>query len=241
MDYSVNVTQKGTYTYPIHKHKDVEIMLYFDGTGEMRTEIGIFPFCRGTIIIMPKGMLHGSSSEHTFCNLSISGDSPLFPEIKKPSILNSNDDIMAIGETIAKNRFRDNGYINSLIDTYILMILDAMNVKTKLEESIETIQNKIHHSFLNDDFIVERELEQSGYAEDYIRSAFKQKTGKRPIEYMNDCRIRNACRLFKIYGRSLSVIEVAGKCGFKDAVYFSKQFKKVTGVSPSEYLKSITE
>jgi AraC-like DNA-binding protein len=38
------------------------------------------------------------------------------------------------------------------------------------------------------------------------------------------------------YGKSVSLTEVAEKCGFTDYVYFSKKFKAVTGIAPRTYI-----
>jgi AraC-like DNA-binding protein len=52
-------------------------------------------------------------------------------------------------------------------------------------------------------------------------------------------KIDHARRLLEIYGRSITVAEVAEACGFEDAVYFSKRFKQFTGVSPEAYKKQL--
>jgi two-component system response regulator YesN len=67
----------------------------------------------------------------------------------------------------------------------------------------------------------------------YFSILFKKKTGQTFIDYLINLRIREAKRLLcqtedKIY-------EVAEGAGFKDVKYFSKLFKKLTGLKPVEY------
>lgn len=71
------------------------------------------------------------------------------------------------------------------------------------------------------------------------RSAFFKKTkmllGVSPNDFIRDLRIKRATLL--IESDTLSLAEVAYKCGFSDPNYFGKCFKKFTGYSPSEYKK----
>jgi two-component system response regulator YesN len=67
----------------------------------------------------------------------------------------------------------------------------------------------------------------------YASRIFKQETGKNFVDYLNEVRIEKAkeflCDVqYKIY-------EVADLIGVQDAHYFSKIFKKHTGLTPSEY------
>ena len=74
MSYTINRTQKGILRYPMHAHKNYEIMLYLEGEGYMSTDSGEFPFRPGTIIFVPPNVRHGSVSENGFKNISIEGE-----------------------------------------------------------------------------------------------------------------------------------------------------------------------
>jgi len=62
---------------------------------------------------------------------------------------------------------------------------------------------------------------------------FKRRTGCAPIDFFIRLRMRQACRL--LCGTSLSVKEVAAALGYEDPFYFSRMFKSVVQVAPSEY------
>jgi transcriptional regulator GlxA family with amidase domain len=62
---------------------------------------------------------------------------------------------------------------------------------------------------------------------------FKRATGHTPIDFFIHLRMRRACELLK--GTSLRVKEVAASLGYDDQFYFSRVFKSVNHVAPSEY------
>ena len=62
---------------------------------------------------------------------------------------------------------------------------------------------------------------------------FKRLTGFAPIDFFIRLRMSQACKLLDT--TSLSVKEVAAKLGYNDPFYFSRIFKSVNRVAPSEY------
>lgn len=69
----------------------------------------------------------------------------------------------------------------------------------------------------------------------YICYCFKRDKQMTINDYLNQVRIEKAIALFQDHVESIGF--VAEKTGFTSASYFSKQFKKATGLPPSEYLK----
>ncbi len=65
---------------------------------------------------------------------------------------------------------------------------------------------------------------------------FKRTFQSTPIDYVKQIRIRHACRL--LVNTSLSILDVALKCGFYDHSHFTHQFKGAMGVSPVGYRKA---
>ena len=70
----------------------------------------------------------------------------------------------------------------------------------------------------------------------FIRS-FKHCTGSTPMQYILSKRIYNAEIL--LHDSTYNVTEIAEIVGYDNPLYFSRIFKKVKGVSPSEYRKNI--
>lgn len=67
----------------------------------------------------------------------------------------------------------------------------------------------------------------------YISAVVKKHTGIPMHQYVMQKRISAA--LSMLMTKKYSVGEISEKCGFSDIYHFSKTFKKITGISPSEY------
>jgi len=70
----------------------------------------------------------------------------------------------------------------------------------------------------------------------FIRN-FKQYTGSTPMQYILSIRIYNAEALLQ--NEQYNVTEISNIVGYDNPLYFSRIFKKVKGLSPSEYRKNI--
>jgi AraC-like DNA-binding protein/mannose-6-phosphate isomerase-like protein (cupin superfamily) len=66
---------------------------------------------------------------------------------------------------------------------------------------------------------------------------FKMAIGTSPIDYILRRRIAEACELMRDPVRNLT--EIGIDVGFSDGNYFSRQFKRVMGLSPREYRRSL--
>lgn len=66
---------------------------------------------------------------------------------------------------------------------------------------------------------------------------FKTKTKKSFVEYLNEIRVSNACKL--LLETEMGISEIAYACGYKTASNFNQLFKKLTGTTPKEYRKKL--
>lgn len=72
-------------------------------------------------------------------------------------------------------------------------------------------------------------------AEGSLCRFFKKHMGITLFEYLNQIKTEFACRL--LMDQELSITEVCLDSGFNNLSHFNKQFKRITGVPPSEYRK----
>lgn len=72
---------------------------------------------------------------------------------------------------------------------------------------------------------------------DYFSRQFKTFTGERPVNYIFGKRIERAQHLLAT--SQLAYSEIAVQTGFESLSYFSKSFKKLTGMSPRVYKKQV--
>lgn len=72
-------------------------------------------------------------------------------------------------------------------------------------------------------------------SEDYLRRIFSQMTGNRFSAYLEHCRITQARRLLE-FQPDMKISRLAELVGYPlDGQYFSKVFRKICGVTPTEY------
>lgn len=78
--FNISVTNDGVQVFPMHAHDAEEIVLYVEGEGVMRTNERDVTFFPGKILVIPRGIMHGSASDGYFKNVCVYCD---FGEIKK--------------------------------------------------------------------------------------------------------------------------------------------------------------
>ncbi len=74
-----------------------------------------------------------------------------------------------------------------------------------------------------------------GMSRSLFASAFKRNTGVSPISYLQQIRIRRACRLLS--KERLTIKEISRHVGYRSLPAFSRAFKKQTGIAPEVYQK----
>lgn len=99
-------------------------------------------------------------------------------------------------------------------------------------DSIQQIKKYIiDHS--HQDISLELLADEMGFSPIYISKMFKEKLGVNYIDFLTECRIEKAKELIRNPQKSIK--EIALESGYHDPNYFSKVFKKVTGMSPKSY------
>ncbi|MFC3800327.1 AraC family ligand binding domain-containing protein [Cohnella sp. GCM10012308] len=81
---------------------------------------------------------------------------------------------------------------------------------------------------------IESMAETLGYNRAYLSRLFKRHTGVTPIAFLTRIRIDRGKRLLR-ERPELTVEQVASSVGFQDALYFSKQFRRAFGATPTGY------
>lgn len=76
------------------------------------------------------------------------------------------------------------------------------------------------------------------YSNTFLCTKFKEQAGESIMQCYNRLKIEEACRLMQRVG--LSLAEISAQLGFNNPYYFSRVFKKIKKVAPSEYRKKLS-
>lgn len=109
---------------------------------------------------------------------------------------------------------------------------DGGHVPVKILNAISYIQLN-----LGRDLSVTNLAKRANLHTDYFSRLFHQHTGERPVKYIHEKRIERAQYL--IVTTQMTFSEIATQTGFENVFYFSKIFKKITGMSPGNYKKQV--
>ena len=101
------------------------------------------------------------------------------------------------------------------------------------ESKIQPSVDYMNLNFSNGSLTMGEVAKKSFMSEVYFRKLFREEYGISPQKYIVDMRLRHAAGL--ILSGYYSLLEVAYMSGYNDYKYFSVEFKKAMGVSPSEY------
>jgi two-component system, response regulator YesN len=108
--------------------------------------------------------------------------------------------------------------------------LSLKNYSSAIRRAIEYIRMNLNQDLSLDS--ISGSLNLNSYE---LSRQFKKETGKNITEYINNRRINEA--LYILENDNISITDVAFTVGFNDVNYFTKVFKKLKGITPSEYRK----
>ena len=100
------------------------------------------------------------------------------------------------------------------------------------DERIQQAQEQMHSSF-SEPLSVEMLAEQAGMSTRNFTRRFKLATGESPLGYLHKLRIDCAKHLLETDFKTVQ--EVCFEVGYEDQPHFRRLFKRLTGLSPSEY------
>lgn len=119
---------------------------------------------------------------------------------------------------------------------YVLSRLSADSIPQN--DTIQKIIEFTEEHFQNTELSISVIADEIGYNSKYLSHLFKEKMGVSYSEYLRSFRFKYAISLFEL-GIS-SVKNAALLSGFSDPLYFSNAFKKAIGMSPKEFISSIS-
>ncbi|WP_099466576.1 response regulator transcription factor [Konateibacter massiliensis] len=97
---------------------------------------------------------------------------------------------------------------------------------------VSMMEEYVRGNYMND-ISMQEAARAISYSEPYFCKMFKQQFGLNFTTYLTEYRMNEAKKLLK--QPNISVKEVGVKVGYPDSSYFARVFKRIIGISPSEY------
>lgn len=113
---------------------------------------------------------------------------------------------------------------------------EGMRFSRKHAETIHQALDYIHENYC-EPLTLQTVAEQVSLSPNYFSSLFHQTTKMRFQDYVNAKRIERAIDYMTDPTQKYSVLQIALLCGFNNTANFNKAFKKLTGITPSEFRK----
>ncbi len=105
--------------------------------------------------------------------------------------------------------------------------------KDKKREQYLELALRYMNDHLEDSIKLPELAKHIGLSKQHLILLFNEETGFPPIEYFLRMKIQKAAQMLSLTG--LSIKEIAANIGISDPYYFSRLFKKMTGVAPTTY------
>ncbi len=233
-----------TYDVRWHSHDHWELVYCTGGEGAFRLESGpVIHYSKGQAVAIPPREVHMNSSSGGFTNIHLTMDAPSFPYKSAFLVADDADGHMGIAFAQARYYYLSDlkrqelvlAALGELIASYMIVFRD----NRELSEPVEHIRTSIIQGFADPSFELEEVIRGMPFNYDYLRKVFQKEMGLTPLKYMTDLRMKKAkSMLAALWTREYSMTEIAEACGFSDALYFSRVFKKYYGCSPSEFVKA---
>lgn len=208
----------------------------------------------GQVFIIPPNEVHSCGSEgepHTYRLLLITADvlNMILPKTTEDSYrfknLVINDErqfekllnLHTILTSTETSFFKQSTLISTIGD----VVADCADVgkfvriSVKQYDSVKNVQNFIETHY-EECFSLDDIAQYAYLSPYYLIRVFSQIIGVPPHLYQQQVRIRRAKEML---AQGMPIVTVAIKIGFTDQSHFSNIFKKMVGITPGEYIKSI--
>lgn len=118
---------------------------------------------------------------------------------------------------------------------YAISSLGIITEREEEKRKQQYIESAIHlmNMKLEDNLTLDEIAQYTQISKQHLNHLFKSSVGFAPIDYYLRLKMRRACQLLDL--TSLSIKEVCHSLGFKDPYYFSRLFRKIIGLSPTDY------
>lgn len=233
------------------RHDDYLLMYLAEGQGTLQVGDDTHSARAGDLILLPKGVAHhyqahlhnpwslywvhfdGALADAYLANLNLPGNTYVIPLGQHPKLISDFENLLSVRQT----GYRFSGFIYAAnVLAQLLAYLATLTPDTQLQEQAvldrEPI-NALMQAHLHDHLDLATLAQAAHLSKFHFAKKYKAQTGYSPIQHFIHMKMERACYLLDSGQQPVS--EIAERLGYTDAQYFSRLFKKVVGLSPSDY------
>lgn len=238
----------------LHTHPFTELFYVVDGKGEFNIQGQRFPVKPNDFVIINPQVEHTELSSPDepleyivlgINGLSFSNLTPVSEGGHPFSFFNLRDEqkdilryLNAMVQEATSQQMSYELVCHNLLEILLIKILRHQHFdlevgkQSKATKDISFIKHYLE-TYYHESIQLEDLASMTHLSRFYISHSFKKEIGMSPMEYLIDIRIKESKILLRTTNYSIS--QVADIVGFTTPTYFSKQFRKSTGISPTDY------
>ena len=252
------------YQMVSHWHLDLELIFILEGNFTLHLENTSYSLSQGDLAFIPDGLIHGGTAnkcryecivfspellrhrdflDDVFFRKVLHHHLSLIPILKKEELAKYEGFSQTLALLFSKvrksplNPLAITGCLKLLLSEYEqnkLFTTNLFSVKNgmKRTEQIKQVLDYIETNY-DKPITLEALSEIAILSPKYFCAFFKELTGRTPFDYINLVKIEKACLLLE--ENEQNILEIALSCGYSDATYFSRTFRKYKNMTPKEY------
>ena len=245
------------YETELHKlrqpfcHSTYYMYLAVRGNGQLHLGGKTFPLRRGALFIISPHVRFTIDGDPDFTYMYISFMGERAHRLTEGYVTDENTSVfygfewlIEFWQSCIRRVTRANANVLSeSVVLYTLSFLSAGQDGTTVPDRSRTLYESmlayVESHFTDADISLRKLADIFSYTEKYLSHLFKKNTGVNFNAYLTQMRIDYAVKC--IEGGMRSISEIAELCGYYDALYFSKVFKRVKGDTPLAFMKKSEE
>ena len=232
-----------TYDVQWHHHDHWELVYCTGGQGDFQFENGTsIHYREGDAVAIPPCVRHNNVSREGFTNIHVRMNEPAISE--RTPFRVTDDEERHLREAFSQAKYyymadiRKRELVMRALGELIVSYLIVYRSNSEFSEPVEQIRNMILRQYADPGFALDEAIRTLPFHYDYMRKLFRREMGMTPLEYMTGLRMKKAeIMLGAMWTKDYSVTDIAQLCGYEDALYFSRVFKKYFGCSPTAFTK----
>jgi AraC-like DNA-binding protein/mannose-6-phosphate isomerase-like protein (cupin superfamily) len=223
-----------------HSHTYLEIIYFIEGRASVATGGGILDVGLFDLLVYPPGVTHREVLDSTSRQEIICLWLEIGNKVNLPYSFKLSDDGGELGwlcQSAHRNHVAQGKCYLELEEHLLRALLLYIEQKLTLAgpsriAALDRCRTYIDERWA-EDFDMETLAQVACVTPSYLSRLFRKHLGTTPMRYRNSVRIEKAKHLLLI--KSASVEEIADALGFEDTKYFSRLFKSLTLLTPSQF------